>query len=55
MRLEMGIINLSVYSINGIMPSGPHYTLEMVPVVSLQNWMIKVIVQIVIYFLCDPV
>lgn len=47
-------LNLSICSINGIMPSSPHYTLEMVLVVLLQNQMIRIIVEIVTYFLDDP-
>lgn len=55
MRLDVGRLNLSVYSINGIMPSSPYYTLEMVLVVLLQNQMIRIIVEVVTYFLYDLV
>ena len=51
----MAIIHLSVYSVNEVMPSGPHFTLEMVLVESNQNWMIRIIIQIVIYFVYDPI
>ena len=55
MRPEVAIIHLSVYSINEVMPSGPHFTLEMVLVESNQNWMIRIIIQIVIYVVYDPI
>ena len=55
MRPEVAIIHLSVYSVNEVMPSGPHFTLEMVLVESNQNWMIRIIIQIVIYFVYDPI
>ena len=51
----MAIIHLSDYFINEVMLSGPHFTLEMVLVESLQNWMIRIIIQIVIYFVYDPI
>ena len=37
------------------MPSGSHFTLEMVLVESPQNWMIRIIIQIVIHFVYDPI
>ena len=54
-RPEVAIIHLSDYSINEVMPSGSHFTLEMVLVESPQNWMIRIIIQIVIHFVYDPI